>query len=134
MTKKDEYANGQQITVHMQDACDNHVYSYIETYYRCTLCNETGRGTGCLEQGGPVAGLCPDCHGNLGWWQTDWSTKMPVPCEVCGIQATHRVNDDVTYQLSSGIIHHDTDGPEHFYCDAHNREYRTRFDPKRHKD
>jgi hypothetical protein len=39
------------------------------TWHACEKCNGTGSGSGCLEQGGRLAGLCPECCGHKGWYR-----------------------------------------------------------------
>jgi hypothetical protein len=40
---------------------------YREGLHVCPTCRGTGRGAGCMEQGGFTHGLCPDCHGYGKW-------------------------------------------------------------------
>jgi len=35
--------------------------------YICPKCDGTGKGEGCMEQGGFVRGLCPECCGHKMW-------------------------------------------------------------------
>ena len=85
-------------------------------YIKCSKCGGTGKGEGCMEQGGFVKGLCPECCGHRGWYErseegsqqpvvleqglpekVDFSQKANNPgfklCCVCG-EDTLELNDD----------------------------------------
>ena len=38
-----------------------------KNFIKCPLCNGTGKGVGCWEQGGRISGLCPECEGYGKW-------------------------------------------------------------------
>jgi len=37
-----------------------------KNFIPCSECEGTGKGEGCMEQGGYVSGLCPECCGHRG--------------------------------------------------------------------
>ena len=41
----------------------------LEEIELCSTCGGSGKGEGCIEQGGFVKGLCPECCGHKGNWK-----------------------------------------------------------------
>lgn len=44
----------------------------------CPVCQGRGSGSGCLEQGGWIHGMCPNCDGHGHWLRIDWATERPM--------------------------------------------------------
>jgi hypothetical protein len=54
-------------TIHVKTVTGEcHVYTL--TKITCQMCHGSGRGNGCIEQGGPIHGLCDGCCGYASYW------------------------------------------------------------------
>jgi len=63
------------------EECDGLLIEEVPGYKftPCTTCGGSGKGEGCMEQGGPVFGLCPSCCGHKGTMdKVDSDPDIPV--------------------------------------------------------